>query len=223
MKKLLFLVLTALTVSISMISVTSCNDYETYAEQKEKEKNAIKKFLDDNDFVGKINVINEAQFYAQDSMTNVAKNEFVLFNEDGIYMQIVEKGEGKSMVELAKEMPDSTVSKVLLCRFVEYDIENADTTRLNLFTPTIVDKMLCTYSHFSRTYNASYTDGYMMSAVSNNVVPDGWIKPLDFIRLTRDAGKIAKVRLIVPHASGHQNAVQYVLPYYYEITYQLGR
>lgn len=215
--------LTALTVSISMITATSCNDYETYAEQKDKEKEAIRKFLDDNDFVGKINVIDEAQFYAQDSTTNVDKNEFVLFNEDGIYMQIVNKGEGKNMIEFAKEMPDSTVSKVLLCRFLEYDIENADTTRINLYTPTIVDKMLCTYSHFSRTYKASFTEGYMLNAVTNGTVPAGWKKPLDFIRLTRDTGKIAKVRIIVPHASGHDNAVNYVLPFYYEISFQLGR
>jgi hypothetical protein len=34
---------------------------------------------------------------------------------------------------------------------------------------------------------------------------------------------VAKVRLIVPHSSGTSNASQYVLPYDYEITYQLGR
>lgn len=221
MKKLLLLVLTAITVSTSMISVTSCDDYETYAEQKDKEKEAIKKFLNDNDFVGKINVISEAQFYKQDTMTNVERNEFVLFNEDGIYMQIINKGEGKSMVELAREMPDSTVSKVLLCRFVEYDIENADTTRLNLYTPSIVDKMLCSFSLFSRKYNATFTEGYM--GQSSSEVPEAWLKPLDFIRFTRDSGKIAKVRIITPHSSGTSNAIQYVLPYYYEISYQLGR
>lgn len=227
MKKLFFLVLTALTVSISMISVTSCNDYETYAEQKDKEKKAIKKFLDENDFVGKINVISEAQFYAQDTMTDCSKNEFVLFNEDGIYMQLISKGEGKSMIELAKEMPDSTVNKVLLCRFLAYDIENADTTLLNLYTPTIVDKMLCNYKHRSHTYSASFTEGFMFSSLKGSttgpIVPDGWLKPMDYIKLSRDAGKIAKVRLIVPHASGTPNSVQYVLPYYYEISYQLGR
>ncbi len=222
MKKLFYLVLTACAVSLSMFTTTSCNDGETYAEQKEKEKKAIRKFIESNDFVGTITPITEEQFYAQDSITDTTKNEFVLFNDDGIYMQIVRKGEGQTMVEMAKEMSDSTVSKVLLCRFLEYDIESADTTYTNLYTPSIVDKMLCKYSHYSQSYTASFTEGRMLNSY-NATVPQGWLKPLNFIRLTRDAGKIAKVRLIVPHSSGTTNASGYVLPFYYEITYQLGR
>ncbi|MBQ6965121.1 MAG: DUF4827 domain-containing protein [Bacteroidaceae bacterium] len=205
-----------------MFTTTSCNDGETYAEQKNKEKKAIRKFIEDNDFVGPINVIDEAQFYAQDSLTDTTKNQFVLFNDDGIYMQIVRKGGGKTMREMAMEMPDSTVSKVLLCRFLEYDIESADTTNTNIDTPSIVDKMLCKYSQYSRSYTGSFTEGLMLTAYKATV-PQGWLKPLDFIRLTRDAGDIAKVRLIVPHSSGTTNASGYVLPFYYEITYQLGR
>ena len=222
MKKLFYLVLTACAVSLSMFTTTSCNDGETYAEQKDKEKKAIRKFIESNDFVGTITPITEEQFYAQDSITDTIKNEFVLFNDDGIYMQIVRKGEGQTMVEMAKEMSDSTVSKVLLCRFLEYDIESADTTYTNLYTPSIVDKMLCKYSHYSQSYTASFTEGRMLNSY-NATVPQGWLKPLNFIRLTRDAGKIAKVRLIVPHSSGTTNASGYVLPFYYEITYQLGR
>ncbi|MBQ6749772.1 MAG: DUF4827 domain-containing protein [Bacteroidaceae bacterium] len=214
--------LTACAVSLSIFTTTSCNDGETYAEQKDKEKKAIRKFIESNDFVGTITPITEEQFYAQDSITDTTKNEFVLFNDDGIYMQIVRKGEGQTMVEMAKEMSDSTVSKVLLCRFLEYDIESADTTYTNLYTPSIVDKMLCKYSHYSQSYTASFTEGRMLNSY-NATVPQGWLKPLNFIRLTRDAGKIAKVRLIVPHSSGTTNASGYVLPFYYEITYQLGR
>ncbi len=222
MKKLFYLVLTACAVSLSIFTTTSCNDGETYAEQKDKEKKAIRKFIESNDFVGTITPITEEQFYAQDSITDTIKNEFVLFNDDGIYMQIVRKGEGQTMVEMAKEMSDSTVSKVLLCRFLEYDIESADTTYTNLYTPSIVDKRLCKYSHYSQSYTASFTEGRMLNSY-NATVPQGWLKPLNFIRLTRDAGKIAKVRLIVPHSSGTTNASGYVLPFYYEITYQLGR
>jgi hypothetical protein len=82
--------------------------------------------------------------------------------------------------------------------------------------------MLCKYSHYSQSYTASFTEGRMLNSY-NATVPQGWLKPLNFIRLTRDAGKIAKVRLIVPHSSGTTNASGYVLPFYYEITYQLGR
>lgn len=218
MKKLLYILLAVCCIS----SVFSCRDEETYADMKNKEKNAIKKFLKDNDFVGPITEISEAQFYAQDSITDTLKNEFVLFKEDGIYMQIVNRGEGKSMIEMAKEQSsDSTISKTIICRFLEYDIEGGSITYSNIYSAAIIDKMLCTYTHFGRSYKASFTEGYMKNYYES-AVPKGWIKPLDYIRLTRNAGRIAKVRLIVPHSSGTGNAQGYVLPMYYEISYQLG-
>lgn len=220
MKKILFSVLAACVVSTSILTTTSCNEDETYAEQKDKEKKAIGQFLEDNDFVGKITPISEEQFYAQDSTTDLSKNEFVRFNDDGIYMQIVRKGNGPTMVELAKDRKDSTVTRPLICKFLEYDIEGADTTYSNIYMSSINDKMLCTYSHYSRSYTASFTEGVMQSAYGSTV-PKGWLKPLDYIRLTKVAGEEAKVRLIVPHSSGTNNASGYVLPFYYEITYQI--
>jgi len=197
----------------------SCDNGETYADMKEREKNAINRFIKDVD----IKVISQDQFFAQDSTTNVEENEFVLFNEDGIYMQIVERGAGKSMIEMAKEQSaDSTISKTILCRFVEYDIEAGDTITTNRYSSSIVDKMLVKYIHRSRRYQASFTEGRMVEKYKSSVVPQGWIKPLDYIRLTRNSGKIAKIRIIVPHSSGTSNASGYVLPMYYEISYQLG-
>ena len=220
MKKILFSVLAACVVSTSILTTTSCNEDETYAEQKDKEKKAIGQFLENNDFVGKITPISEEQFYAQDSTTDLSKNEFVRFNDDGIYMQIVRKGNGPTMVELAKDRKDSTVTRPLICKFLEYDIEGADTTYSNIYMSSINDKMLCTYSHYGRSYTASFTEGVMQSAYGSTV-PKGWLKPLDYIRLTKVAGEEAKVRLIVPHSSGTNNASGYVLPFYYEITYQI--
>ena len=220
MKKILFSVLAACVVSTSILTTTSCNEDETYAEQKDKEKKAIGQFLEDNDFVGKITPLSEEQFYAQDSTTDLSKNEFVRFNDDGIYMQIVRKGNGPTMVELAKDRKDSTVTRPLICKFLEYDIEGADTTYSNIYMSSINDKMLCTYSHYGRSYTASFTEGVMQSAYGSTV-PKGWLKPLDYIRLTKVAGEEAKVRLIVPHSSGTNNASGYVLPFYYEITYQI--
>ena len=197
----------------------SCDKGETYADMKEREKNAINRFIKDVD----IKVISQDQFFAQDSTTNVEENEFVLFNEDGIYMQIVERGAGKSMVEMAKEQStDSTISKTILCRFVEYDIEGGDTITTNRYSSSIVDKMLVKYIHRSRRYQASFTEGKRVEKYKSSVVPQGWIKPLDYIRLTRNSGKIAKIRIIVPQSSGTSNASGYVLPMYYEISYQLG-
>ena len=58
-------------------------------------------------------------------------------------------------VERAKERDDSTVTRLLLCKYLEYDIEGADTTSTNLYQSSINDKMRCTYSHYSRSYSAS--------------------------------------------------------------------
>ena len=197
----------------------SCDNGETYADMKEREKNAINRFIEDNN----IKIISQDQFIAQDSTTNVEENEFVLFNEDGIYMQIESRGEGKSMVEMAKEQSaDSTISKTILCRFLEYDIEGGDTITTNKYSSSIVDKMLVKYIHRSRRYQASFIEGKMVEKYKSSVVPQGWIKPLDYIRLTRNSGRIAKIRIIVPHSSGTSNASGYVLPMYYEISYQLG-
>ena len=66
----------------------SCNNGKTYAEMKEEEREAIKRFIEVND----IKVINENQFASQDSTTNLAENEYVLFSESGVYMQVIERG-----------------------------------------------------------------------------------------------------------------------------------
>ena len=205
------------------MAATACHDEETYAEMKKKERQAIDRFLKDNDVVGPIEVISEEQFAAQDSLTDTVRNQFVLFDDDGIYMQIVNRGTGKTMAEMAKEQStDSTISKTILCRFMEYDIKDGEITNTNLYSSSTVDKMLCKYSHRSRSYTASFTYGYMLSHYNKSYVPKGWLKPLEYVRLTRNSGRIAKVKLIVPHTSGTENASNYVLPMYYEISYQLG-
>ena len=169
-----------------------------------------------------LKVISEEEFYANDSITDTARNEFVLFQEDGIYMQIVSKGEGKTMIEMAKEQStDSTISKGILCKFMEYDIKNDYVCASNVNLTSIVDKMTCKYTHRSRSYTASFTEGQMMSTYGSTV-PTGWLKPLDYIRLTRAEGRKARIRLIIPHSSGTLTASGSVLPMYYEISYQLG-
>ncbi len=40
-------------------------------------------------------MISFEQFQEQDSTTNVDENQFVLFSETGVYMQIVEEGNGE--------------------------------------------------------------------------------------------------------------------------------
>ena len=223
MKKLVFAILVIVMGCAGMVMLNSCNKGETYAEMKKKEKNAIEAFIKDNSLIGPIHVISESTCYAQDSLTDTKNNEFVLFQEDGIYMQIVRKGEGQSAVEMAKTFTDSTLYTSVLCRFFEYDIEHASNTCSNIATSSnMVDKIQLTYSHRGKSYSGSFTQGYMLRR-DGSVVPKGWFKPFDYIKLSHNSGRIAKVRLIVPHSSGTSNASQYVLPCYYEITFQQGR
>ena len=205
---------------VTFVGLTSCDNGETYADMKEKEKNAIDAFVYDNTLCGHINVISEETFIARGYTTNLDRNEFVVFDADGIYLQIVRQGQGKSMVEMAEEDSKGEVTKPIVCKFFEYDIKNASTTNSNIYTNSVPDEMLCTYNLRARSYTASFTSGYM-SAKYGSVVPKGWLKPLDYIKLTKVDGVEAKVRIIVPHSSGTANASSYVLPFYYEITYQL--
>lgn len=220
MKQLIYIIGIFALISTSLLS--GCDDEDTYVDMKDKEKEAIARFIKDNEFCGPIKVISEEEFYANDSLTDTARNEFVLFQDDGIYMQIVSKGEGSTMIEMAKEQStDSTISKGILCKFLEYDVRNDYVCTSNINMTSIVDKMTCKYTHRSRSYTASFTEGQMMSTYGSTV-PVGWLKPLDYIRLTRAEGRKAKVRLIVPHSSGTMTASGSVLPMYYEISYQLG-
>lgn len=199
MKKPIFIVLAIL----SAVAWCSCEDYETYAEQKEKEKNHIYDFIDEQD----ITVIDMETFEANGQVTDTAKNEFVLFKDKGVYMQIVRKGEGEMMVDGDRV--------VFMPRYLEYNIASGDTISGNLYAFTL-DKFTC--ERKGDTFSASFTQGYMYS-LYGSAVPKGWLLPLSYINLGRPNDKAAKVRLIVPHSEGTSTAAQYVYPTYYEITY----
>ena len=213
------------------VCLTSCDDEETYAEQKEKEYNLIQKFLkrdvviydsegDTLCHVGRVNVISEDQFYAQDSTTNVEKNEYVLFKRSGVYMQIVRKGSGQSI------QPGE--SKRIMCRFLEYNILGDSVQLRNDMNywhthPDIID-VTNTFGTISGTFNTTVNGGgAMYTTYSNVTVPNGWLLPLSYIRIGRqisaDEG-IAKVRLVLPHSEGQTDATTNVYPCFYEILYQ---
>ncbi len=199
MKKPIFIVLAIL----SAVAWCSCEDYETYAEQKEKEKNHIYDFIDEQG----ITVIDMETFEANGQVTDTAKNEFVLFKDKGVYMQIVRKGEG--------EMMEPGDRGVFMARYLEYNIADGDTISGNLYAST-PDKFTC--ERKGDTFSASFTQGYMY-AIYGSAVPKGWLLPFSYITPGRPNDKAAKVRLIVPHSEGTSTAAQYVYPTYYEITY----
>ena len=199
MKKTIYI---ALWILLTVV-LGSCQDYETYAEQKEKERNHI------NDFIAEhgIKVIDMETFIANDSTTDVSKNEYVLFDDKGVYMQIVRKGEGETMQDGDRG--------VFMARYLEYNIADADTISGNLYAAT-PDNFTC--ERKGDTYSASFTQGYMYG-IYGSAVPKGWLLPLSYITPGRPNDKAAKVRLIVPHGEGTSLAAQYVYPTYYEITY----
>ena len=211
--------------------LASCSDDQTYAEQKEKERGAINGFLNrhiliyDNEDqllldVGNINVISEQQFYAQDSMTNVERNEYVLFGNTGVYMQIVRQGAGERL--------QSGQTKHIIARYFEFNIlrDSIQSSSINLYyhtTPDIMD-VTNSYGTFTASFNTSYNGGgAMYRTYGSKEVPAGWLVPFSYIRIGRQQDgddHIAKVRLIVPHTQGTSDARNSVYPCFYEILYQ---
>lgn len=208
MKKVLLFMIAAIVV------FASCNDYETYGDQKEKERNAINKFIADSS----ITVISEDVFNQNGYKTDLTRNEFVRLDKSGVYMQIVRQGCGTKL--------QNGETANLICRCKEFDIKN-DTVRVvtNIFysasSPDIM-RVTCT----SGTFTASFTKAIaynMYYSYGSAAVPAGWLVPLTYVNVgvpQSDDDETAKVRLIIPHSQGHTMAAQNVTPYYYELTFQ---
>ena len=185
---------------VGAVVFTSCSDSETYADQKKKERSAINSYIAKNG----IKVISEDEFF-KDSLTDTTKNEFVLFESSGVYMQIIRKGCGEKI----KDGENATV----LCRFTERNLLT-DSLQLSndiISYASLVDKM--NVKRNSGTFTASFdaSSSVMYSVYGSTSVPSGWLVPLAYIKLGRPASEndqIAKVRIIVPHTQGQQYAVQ---------------
>lgn len=199
MKRIFYLLVSLVAVSVMIVS---CNDDETYAEQKEREAKNIKKWISKHD----INVISMSEFL-QDTITDTLRNEYVLFPDNGVYMQIVNRGDGRIL------LPDEMWT--MNARFVEVYVSSEDTMTMNLYQQ-VPDEF-----YIKRTgdnYTASFTSG-IMASVYGTSVPSAWIMAFPFIKPGVLNGKsAAKVRLIVPHTSGTQAASASVYPTFYEIS-----
>ena len=198
---------------LCIVTFVACNDYETYGEKKDKERDAINQFIADSAIV----VINQAQFVSQGNTTNLERNEFVYLDNSGVYMQIVHKGCGNPVAD--------GETTVLLVRFYEQCIQ--DTLAIfNDASPLEPDYM--TISRSGSTYSGTFTSGrwystYVSSYSGTATVPNGLLVPFPYINVGRPRtadDAIAKVRLIVPHSQGHTMASSYVYAYYYEITFE---
>ena len=184
----------------------ACDDTVTYSEMKEKERDAVNNFVKEKG----IKIISYAEFVANDSTTDVAKNEFVEIYD--VYMQIVNNPKAASD---ARRIADGDTRNMLV-RYYEYNIIEGDTISTNSYMSE-ADEMRVTNK--SGNYSATFTSG-MMASMYGNAVPTGWLTPLNYLYFTRMQGNLAKVNLIVPHSKGTVTATTYVYPCLYSITFQ---
>lgn len=197
MKKLILFFFTLMAFSALFYA---CDDTKTYAEMMEEEDEAIEAFIKDSNIV----VISQTEFYKQDSITDVSKNEYVLL-ANGVYMQIVDKGS----TNLADTIRPN---EVVLVRFSEYSLMDKMQTVSNLEVPNLVDEFRYTVSSSSIAGIFSTNPyGAMYYYYQDTTVPAGWLAALAYIR------NGAHVKLIVPHKMGHTNAMSSVAPYYYDM------
>ena len=181
------------------LAFQACDNSKTYAEMLEEEKDAIKAFIKDSSIV----VISQSEFYAQDSTTDVSRNEYVQL-ASGVYMQIVDKGSTN---------PADTVkpNDLILVRFEEQGLIAVGGVKsyiTNMNSPTVVDEFR--YSVTSSSIAGLFTQGYML-IYHGSSVPAGWLVALNYIR------NGAHVKLIVPSKMGQSDAMRDVHPYYYDL------
>ena len=231
MKKFLF----AMIAFAAVFSFAACNDSETYKDMRDRELDSISSFLRKEN----IKVISEDEFNRRwnnnQRLTDTAKNnnEWVLFNSNGIYMQVIDQGCGDYIKKGA--------TADVLVRFDEYNLSYAAemsykcrtlsnkvpinsfyidkmsvTNTSGTFTGSFVDPKA---SLMALTYNSSYTG-------LSSTVPSGWLIPFSWVKIGRpktDDDRIAHVRLLVPHSYGTTSASGSVQACVYDMTLQRGR
>ena len=206
MKKLIFAVLGLVAVSTLL---SSCKEEEeTYADQKEREAKQVRAWLDSHN----IDVITLQEFL-KDTITDnpeagpdSTRNEYVLFEDNGVYMQIVRRGKGRQIS--AGEI------WYMNARYSEAYVGSGDTLTMNKFEQ---EPDLFYVKRVGDTYTASFQSGIMLRAYGASV-PNSWIMTMPYIKpgvLNGDDG--AWVRIIAPHNQGTQTAASSVYPAFYDI------
>ena len=183
MRKAIVSVLSLLCLAL----LVACNDYETYGEKKDKERDAINQFISDLSIV----VINEAQFHSQDNTTNLERNEFVYLDNSGVYMQIVRRGCGTPLAD--------GENTVLLVRFMEQCIQDT----LAIYND--VDALSPDYMTVSRsgsTYSGTFTSGRWYNAYASSYsgtasVPNGLLVAFPYINVGRPRTADEEIRLLL--------------------------
>lgn len=219
----------------AVFSFAACNDSETYKDMRDRELDSISSFLRKEN----IKVISEDEFTRRwnnnQRLTDTAKNnnEWVLFNSNGIYMQVIDQGCGDYIrkgetadvlvrfdeynLSYVAEMSDKCLTLSNKVPAYSFYIDKMSVTNTSgTFTGSFVDPKA---SLMALTYNSSYSG-------LSSTVPSGWLIPFSWVKIGRpktDADRIAHVRLLVPHSYGTTSASGSVQACVYDMTLQKGR
>lgn len=212
MKKLTLLFLSLLTAGTLF---QACDDSKTYAEMLEDEKNAVERFIRDS----AIHVISQEEFERNDTVTNLDRNEYVFFSGEGVYMQIVNRGDYDPE---DKDKYKFVNGDNICARYKEINVDTRELAAFNtpmeeymnlgeLFMNPAVFRYVKTETYAAGIFT---TPGYLWYTYysGDTTVPQGWLLSLPYLRDN------AHVRLIIPSKMGHQSSQQYVVPYFYDIT-----
>lgn len=208
-----------LLICIGMLAFSSCSDEETYADQVKRERSAVYAYVADSG----VHVISETQFREQNYTTDTTKNEFVLFESSGLYMQIVRKGTGEPIA--------SGKTARIICRYTERNLltDSIQATNADPSYPSLYSfQEIMNVTNNSGTFQGSFdqSTSLMYQFYGSTSIPSGWLAALPYVNIGRwdsPTAEIAKVRLIVPHDLGQTYAMQSVYPCLYDITFQRGQ
>jgi len=172
-------------ISFALISISiclfmfSCDNGETYADKLKKEKKAIKRIVNDSNFV-----------FMKDYPENgiFKSNEFFLDPNSGVYMQVIDSGNGRR----AQTTSPATIVNV---RYQNaYSLYSTDSIHhSNMTAATLYDVINFTYGDQS-TYTGTYSSG--------SITSDYRFKSLGVVAPLRYVGDSAIVKLIIPFSCG---------------------
>lgn len=209
-------------VALLALFTQSCNNGETYADKLDKEKDYINDYINDQG----IQVLSESGF---DPTVKMTENQYVLFQSDGVYMHIDSLGTGSTIYNRLDSLTakNGEARLVVLTRFLEYSLQYRDTMITNFYYNASPEQFYYAKSSTSyvgssnNTYGKFFDDSsitssdYSMITYYGSSVPAGWLKPLQYV------GDGGRVKVIVPSKMGTSTASTNVLPYYYELRFQL--
>ena len=168
-------------------------------------------------------MISVEDFERNDTVTKAKANgdaydEFVFFSSEGIYMQIIDRGDYDADNKNAYKFEDRDI---ICTKYKEINVDTRELASFNIPTEEYMDagQLYANPAVFVYVKKETYSAGTFIemdyvwaSYYGSTAVPQGWLLSLPYLRDN------AHVRLIVPSKMGHQSAQQYVTPYFYDIT-----